>query len=37
MLARDTGSMYIIDLTHYLDDKGRITPERGPARKRSIS
>jgi len=25
--------MYVIDLTHYLDDKGAIAPERGPARK----
>lgn len=25
--------MYVIDLTHCLDDKGRIAPERGPARK----
>lgn len=33
MLARDADSMYVIDLTHYLDDKGRIAPERGPARK----
>ncbi len=26
-------TVYVIDLTHYLDDKGRIAPERGPARK----
>jgi hypothetical protein len=26
-------SMYIIDLTHYLDDRGAIAPDRGPARK----
>ncbi len=25
--------MYLTDLTHYLDSKGRIAPERGPARK----
>ena len=25
--------MYVIDLTHYLDTKGAIAPERGPARK----
>ncbi len=25
--------MYVIDLTHYLDAKGAIAPERGPARK----
>jgi hypothetical protein len=25
--------MYVIDLTHYLDPKGAIAPERGPARK----
>ena len=25
--------MYVIDLTHYLDSKGAIAPERGPARK----
>jgi hypothetical protein len=25
--------MYIIDLTHYLDSRGSIAPERGPARK----
>ena len=25
--------MYAIDLTHYLDAKGSIAPERGPARK----
>ena len=25
--------MYVIDLTHYLDHKGLIAPERGPARK----
>lgn len=25
--------MYVIDATHYLDDKGDIAPERGPARK----
>ena len=25
--------MYVIDLTHYLDAKGVIAPERGPARK----
>ena len=25
--------MYLIDLTHYLDAKGSIAPERGPARK----
>jgi hypothetical protein len=24
--------MYVIDLTHYLDPKGAIAPERGPAR-----
>ncbi len=24
--------MYVIDLTHYLDPKGTIAPERGPAR-----
>jgi len=26
-------SMYVIDLTHYLDSKGAIAPERGPVRK----
>ena len=25
--------MYIIDVTHYLNDKGAIEPQRGPARK----
>jgi hypothetical protein len=25
--------VYVIDLTHYLDPKGAIAPERGPARK----
>ena len=25
--------MYVINLTHYLDAKGAIAPERGPARK----
>ena len=25
--------MYVIDLTHYLDARGAIAPERGPARK----
>ena len=25
--------MYIIDATHYLDDKGAIAPQKGPARK----
>lgn len=25
--------MYVIDLKHYLDAKGSIAPERGPARK----
>ena len=25
--------MYVIDLTHFLNDKGAIAPERGPARK----
>jgi len=25
--------MYVTDLTHYLDSKGAIAPERGPARK----
>jgi hypothetical protein len=25
--------MYVIDARHYLDDKGNIAPERGPARK----
>lgn len=25
--------MHVIDLTHYLDGKGCIAPERGPARK----
>lgn len=25
--------MYVIDITHYLDAKGCIAPERGPARK----
>lgn len=25
--------IYVIDLTHYLDTKGAIAPERGPARK----
>ena len=25
--------MYVIDLTHFLDSKGAIAPERGPARK----
>jgi hypothetical protein len=25
--------MYVIDLVHYLDAKGAIAPERGPARK----
>ena len=25
--------MYVIDLTHYLNAKGSIAPERGPARK----
>lgn len=25
--------MYVIDLTHYLDHKGAIAPERGPARR----
>jgi len=25
--------VYVIDLTHYLDAKGAIAPERGPARK----
>jgi hypothetical protein len=25
--------MYVIDLTHFLDEKGAIAPERGPARK----
>lgn len=25
--------MYVIDATHYLDDKGAIAPQRGPARK----
>jgi len=25
--------LYVIDLTHYLDPKGAIAPERGPARK----
>ena len=26
-------SLHVIDLTHYLDPKGAIAPERGPARK----
>lgn len=26
-------AMYMIDARHYLDDKGDIAPERGPARK----
>ena len=25
--------MYVIDRTHYLDAKGAIAPERGPARR----
>ena len=25
--------LYVIDLTHYLDPRGAIAPERGPARK----
>jgi hypothetical protein len=25
--------MYVIDARHYLDDRGAIAPERGPARK----
>ena len=25
--------MYVIDLTHYLDEKGMIAPQKGPARK----
>ncbi len=25
--------MYVIDLTHYLDPRGAIAPDRGPARK----
>jgi hypothetical protein len=25
--------MYVMDLTHFLDAKGAIAPERGPARK----
>ena len=25
--------MYVIDLTHYLDPRGAIAPEQGPARK----
>lgn len=25
--------MYVIDLAHYLDSKGAVAPERGPARK----
>lgn len=25
--------MYVIDLTHFLDDKGTIAPPRGPGRK----
>jgi hypothetical protein len=25
--------MYVIDLTHFLDDRGAIAPERGPARR----
>ncbi len=25
--------MYVIDLTHYLDERGAIAPEHGPARK----
>ena len=25
--------MYVIDLTHYLDERGAIAPQRGPARK----
>lgn len=29
--------MYIIDLTHYLDSKGSIAPERGPAQRWRIS
>jgi hypothetical protein len=28
-----TAAMYVIDARHYLDDKGDIAPERGPARK----
>jgi hypothetical protein len=28
-----TGVLYVIDLTHYLDARGAIAPERGPARK----
>ena len=26
-------SLYVIDLAHYLDPRGAIAPERGPARK----
>jgi len=26
-------SLYVIDLTHYLDSRSAIAPERGPARK----
>lgn len=25
--------MYVIDITHYLNDKGAIEPQKGPARK----
>ena len=25
--------MYVVDLTHYLDEKGIIAPQKGPARK----
>jgi len=30
---REIAPMYVIDLTQYLDSKGAIAPERGPARK----
>jgi RNase P subunit RPR2 len=28
--------MYIIDARHYLDDKGAIAPQRGPARRMAV-
>jgi hypothetical protein len=30
---RRTNTVYVIDVRHYLDDKGNIEPKKGPARK----
>ena len=32
-IPKTPAPMYVIDLTHYLDSKGAIAPQRGPARK----